>query len=312
MRNGEALYFDGILTSLLKWARAEGLLHGQANRHHEHLLKRARDRAAHTASYKLVPPNMAALAIADVAEIINRLWGVTASGSRLYPDPVRRTAVVVAWSRDGDAIALLTAERFSGLSATERETLAQSIVVLGQPQDDELFYFDACYEAARTPCEWLWGPCSWKDAAGWLADNQPAEDEVELLDRLFVVRYHDSRLYLPQHPDVVAALDATDVTGTWYLLRADSPLAAFNHLRQALVGGFVCKWKPRETCLVCPLEMIHQGTWQDVRNHLAMLGQPIQPRPVPDVRAPGGWPRWNVIENGHWSVPPDTRLSESV
>ena len=32
-QSGELIYFDGMLGSLLRWARAEGLLRGQRNRH---------------------------------------------------------------------------------------------------------------------------------------------------------------------------------------------------------------------------------------------------------------------------------------
>lgn len=301
--NGVQLYFDAMLDSLLRWARAERLLFGQVNRRHEDLLKRMRNRAAHTASYKLVPPDNAVMALADLAEIINRLWGVDAPGGRLYPTPVRRTAVAVAWSQDGDLTYVIAADQLGSLPLPERDQLSNFILVRGS-RDDELFNFDALYEGMRTPAEWLWGPGSRRDAMAWLEQHQPDDDEVELLDRLFVARFHDSRLYLPQHPDVAAALDPCGQAGTWYLTKADSPIEVFNHLRQALAGGYECRWAPGKPCPACPVDMISAGPWSQIADDLAALGARMQPRSVPDVRVPGGWPRWNVIEDGGWSIPP--------
>jgi hypothetical protein len=46
-RTGELIYFDGMLDSLLRWARGEGLLRGQRNRQLEPLLKSFRNHVAH-------------------------------------------------------------------------------------------------------------------------------------------------------------------------------------------------------------------------------------------------------------------------
>jgi hypothetical protein len=43
----ETIYFDGMLSSLLRWARGEGLLRGQHNRLQEPLLVRIRNYVAH-------------------------------------------------------------------------------------------------------------------------------------------------------------------------------------------------------------------------------------------------------------------------
>jgi len=304
LSSGDKQYFDGMLDSLIRWARAEGILFGQVNRRHEDLLKRARNRAAHAAGYKLLPPNYAAAALADLAEIINRLWGVTAPSGRLYPGPVRRTTVAVAWSQNGERLSLIVADQLRTLSPSEGGQLSDVILVRGDKGDDGLFNFDALYEGTHSPAEWLWGPGDWKGAVAWFDQHQPEDDEVALLDRVFVVRLHDSRLYLPQQADVAAALDPSEQVGTWYMSRADSPTEVFNHLRQALAGRYKCRWTPGQPCRECPVEMITSGQWNQVVGRLAALGQSVQPRAVPDVRVPGGWPRWNVIEDGGWSIPP--------
>ena len=68
---GASLYFDGMLDSLMRWARAIGLLSGQRNRNSESLLKALRNQAAHATGYQLLAPGDASSAIADLAEIIN-------------------------------------------------------------------------------------------------------------------------------------------------------------------------------------------------------------------------------------------------
>ena len=85
-RTGELIYFDGMLDSLLRWARGEGLLRGQRNRRLEPILKRFRDHVAHGAGDHLVMPVDTARTISDAAEIINHLWGSPrrAGGSTLH------------------------------------------------------------------------------------------------------------------------------------------------------------------------------------------------------------------------------------
>src|SRR2546425_4288084 len=69
------------LGPLLRWARQEGLLNGQRNRRVEEVLfDRMRNRFAHGSGFRIGMPNQSALAIRDLAEIINRLWGETTPG----------------------------------------------------------------------------------------------------------------------------------------------------------------------------------------------------------------------------------------
>lgn len=88
-RNG--FEFTGGMASLLKWARAEGLLTGQGDRMRDGIRKRFRDRVAHPA-YHLEGPDHAERAIADVAHIIRQLWGAP-SGTI-----VGRYPPILAWT----------------------------------------------------------------------------------------------------------------------------------------------------------------------------------------------------------------------
>jgi hypothetical protein len=299
---GRQLRFDGMLDSLLRWARLMGLLHGQRNRNHETLLKTLRNRAAHGTGYHLLDPGFASTAISDLAEIINRLWEATTPGGRLYPAPIRREVAAVAWNASG-TITWGLAEGFR----SDVEPGAWTCVLVRAALDDELAHFDAQYEATRTPCELLWGPGTPEDAAAWRDLHHPAGDEVGILDRLFMVRHHNGRLYLPRSPETAAGLTALEQVGTWYLMRADSPFEVFSHLRQLLAGGFGCT--SADHCqrpgAPCPVQSVTTGTWEEVLDVVeAEEGHRPMPRAAPDVRAPSGWPRWNEdLANGSWSAP---------
>jgi hypothetical protein len=290
------MYFDGMLDSLVRWARAEDLLHGQRNRHHEKLLAKMRNLVAHSASYHLAMPGDAAQAIADLAEIINRLWDHPTPGGRLYPAPVQREVVAIGWTPAGTLYSGL-AEFFGPPSAEDL-----TCVLVKANRHDELFNFDAQYETTGTPCELLWGPGPWPQAAEWLQRELPAEDTVELLDRDFLVRYHDFRVYLPRNPDLAAGLGPQERTGEWFLIRADHPVEVFSHARQLLAGASGCA--ASGPCPRCAVETVRRGTLQDLLNHLAAGGTVISARTAPDVRVSSMWPRWNEIQgNGSWSVP---------
>lgn len=302
LTTGRQIFFDGMLDSLLRWARGEGLLHGESNRHREKLLNRFRIRVAHPSAYHLLPPDDAARALGDLAELVNHLWGADTPGGRFYPAPVQRDIVALGWSADGNAVTWPSAKYLRQLPDEWTGPQMTFLLVLAHPHDDQVAYFDARHEATHYPCRWLWGPGTWQDAVTWLEREQPGGDQVDILDRHFMVRHHDGRLYLPSHPEIAAALPAEEHSGTWYLVRADSPLPVFNHLRQSLAGGFGCtKHGP---CTHCPVDTLLEGTWQQALDRLAELGEPAVARHVPDVRVPSGWPRWNEhIGGGTWSVP---------
>lgn len=79
LRSGRApMRFNGMLDSLLRWARAEGLLGGQRDRVRDRPRLALRNLAAHPSYHVSMPPDAAA-EIADLAAIINRLWGAPAT-----------------------------------------------------------------------------------------------------------------------------------------------------------------------------------------------------------------------------------------
>lgn len=175
----------------------------------------------------------------------------------------------------------------------------------GVPHDWDLLQFDAKYETARNPSEWLWGPGTARDAMAWLAREQLADDEVDILDRIFLLRHHDDLLYLPRSPDVAAGVSEDERSGTWYLIRADCPIDAFSHLRQVLAGGHVSTALDGR-CGQCPIETVGSGSWQEAMELLAANGVPVSRREVPDVRVPSGMgsPRCiRILGDGSWDIP---------
>jgi hypothetical protein len=115
IRNGEeAIAFNAGLGGLLRWARAEGLLHGQRNRRMEHLYVRLRNRVAHPDSYRLGSPVDSARSIRDVGEILHRVWGNATPGGRLYPGPFRRDILAIGWDTAGQSASHPSLEQLAG------------------------------------------------------------------------------------------------------------------------------------------------------------------------------------------------------
>lgn len=139
----------------------------------------------------------------------------------------------------------------------------------------------------------------------WLACEQPPGDEVDVLDRIFLLRYQAPLLYLPRNPGQAASVTDSEKPGSWYLIKADSPEYAFSHQRQALAGGYGCT--RRGPCPQCPAQTIGAGSWPEAMNLLAAHGVQANRRDVPDVRVPSrttGAPRCiRVLGNGHWEIP---------
>jgi hypothetical protein len=208
-RTGDLIYFDGMLVSLLRWARGEGLLRGQRNRRLEPVLRNFRNHVAHGGGHHLVMPVDSARTISDAAEIINQLWGSSTPGGRVYPAPIRREIQVVAWNSGGSVMdgpaSLPPDPQFAGWTC---------VVVQAVLHDAGLARFDALYETTIYPCDLLWGPGRWDDAAAWLKQTQLAGDEVDVLDRLFLIQYHQDRVYLPRSPDVTAGLKRKNNRGS--------------------------------------------------------------------------------------------------
>jgi hypothetical protein len=291
-RTGELIYFDGMLDSLLRWARGEGLLRGQRNRQFEPLLKSFRNHVAHGTGDHLVMPVNTARTLSDLAEVINQLWGSSTPGGRLYPAPIAREIQAVAWGPDGSVLTGLT----GNFSPRQEHDDWTYILVRAVLHDPGLMHFDAQYETTTYPCELLWGPGSWQDADEWLKEEQPEPDEVEILDRLFLLQHHENRLYLPRSLDIAESLTGDQQEGRWHLVRADFSRDAYAHTRGVVADGSTCQGTG--PCGQCAAETLGVGVWQEMIGLATASGITVRRQPAaPDVRVPSlrSWPRYKEI-----------------
>lgn len=249
---GELMEFRGGLSSLQKWARKEGLLNGQRNRGRDSLHLKLRNTAAHS-RYGNRPPNMSAEIIRELGEIINRLWGHPTPGGRLYPAPLVREIVVLAWS--DDPFAVIMAFRWDQLSEMDGYEDWTYAVVRGGMSDD-YWEYDAQYERTYFPVDLLWGPGDKAECSAWLNAEDPAGDTVEVLDRVFACRIYGGRVSLPRRPDVVVSLPDDRRAGEWHVVQADFPNDAFGHARH-LGQGNACEAH-------CSISELVAGTWDTV------------------------------------------------
>lgn len=286
LRAGGTVALPRTLAPLLVWARREHLLEGQRNRRVEQdLFHQIRNRFAHGTDFHVTMPPDSARRIRDLAEIINRLWGVLTPCGRLYPAPMTREVLAVGWSPGWE-----TGATGASLVVTRPDQLAQDakdqdgwtyIVLRGVASDPEITSFDARYEVTAFPTDLLWGPGRRDAALAWLATVKPGSDSQPHLDRMFAIRCHAGKVFLPCRPEIMLSIPADRRAGAWHVVRADFPNDALAHVRHAdvsecrtgRIGG-------------CPVEDVHKGTWREVAKTVAALCPGIQPAQHSDVRVP--------------------------
>lgn len=271
--------FNGTLHGLMAWARNEGLLRGQRARQIELTIVRQRNRISHGSGYRLEPPTTSAEEIRDLGEFINQLWGLPTPGGRIYPAPVTRDILALG-SGPGGVRRLARTEWLSSI-----DDPAATWVLLRGVSNREALHFDSRYQTSAIPSEYLWGPGAASDAVRWLDVHRPTPDVVDPLDQLIVVRHHGNRLYLPQRPEIAAAMPPHDQTGRWYLLLADHPLTAF-----ACVRAGVNRDPGHPGACGCATRRLARGAWPTVRARIAQLRPSLIVSPLPpDVRVVDEW-----------------------
>lgn len=282
--------FSGMLTDLMRWARDQGLLRGQRARHQERLIVKMRNRLSHGRQYHVDLPGAATMEIRDLAEFINQLWGVATPGGRRYPAPVRRDIMVIGWDPTTRSRVI---DRADGLRPDEDPSW-QWMLLRGVADVYDVERFDSRYATSRWPAEYLWGPGPVAGALTWLSGHRPSADEVDAVDRLYLLRQDGNLLHLPQHPEVFAAAPPHERGGSWHLLRADHPNDAFGCVRSQHDTG------TGHDTYGCPAQPITSGPWGDVHEELRRLQPTLMPHLPVDVRAPTPitWPRTVEIPNG--------------
>ncbi|MFD7924005.1 hypothetical protein ACFV3R_32970 [Streptomyces sp. NPDC059740] len=277
--------FNGMLTGLLAWARREGLIRGQRNRHTERALKALRNIVAH-GEYHLATPVEAARELSDLAEVINHLWGHPTPGGRLYPAPVQRDVVAIGWSDDGERTIAGYADQLADAVDDEKFTyvLVRAVFCPGGVTDPNLLDYDARRASTSFPAQYLWGPGPREQAVAWLSEHQPEPDLCDYLDQIVLVRLHDGHVDLPVYPGVAAGLPAAEQSGAWHALRVDRGLDALTHAR-ALASAPAGHASTGE-CRHCPTETLATGDLVAVLEAVRSAGADTTPQIVPDVRTP--------------------------
>lgn len=223
--------------ALLDWARRERLLTGSRSRVVDRFLSELRNHAAHPVTHSLVMPPDSAGTIRDVAEVINKLWGDDTPGGRLFPAAVWRNPRVVAVDPGGVAASEMRLDQVPAATAEEREW--EYRVLLAVDGEDltrlgrdgiECTHVPG-FQTTFYPCSELWKG-SWCDLITVINDGtlRPEGDSVDHLDRLFFVRVTDDGLDPARSAEDVIALSG-EPTGTWDVVRADSPWDAWVHVR---------------------------------------------------------------------------------
>lgn len=287
---GESMAFNGMLTDLWNWARREGLLPGQWARKLQSTQVALRNTVAHPSRYRLDTPVDAALVVHDLAEIINCLWGTRTPGGRLHPAPVRRSVVLIAWNDTGgveigDTESVPTERMASDCTCVLVRAVADNL--------DNLTSFDPQFETTRYPVDLLWGPGTPDQARAWVAEHRPDGDEVDHLDRHFAIRRQDDHVDKPRSVAVTAGLSPNERPGSWYLVKADDPLSAFNHIRNQTREHTACidRMGP---CPHCPADIVAGGDWHSILQHAEQAGLDPRPRIPAAVRVPSWCPQWGM------------------
>ncbi len=277
------------LGPLLRWARLVGLLDGQRNRPAEgQMFEQIRNRFAHGAGYELVSPVDSVRAIHDLAEVINKLWGVPTPGGRLYSDGQDREQIVLAWTGSSDggrgaasimlpAVAMMPDPGLDGCTF---------LVVLGSLNDGQLLDFDVRYELTTYTTDLLWGPGDRDGLRAFLGDCDDSRDRCTTVDRVFAVRHLPGVVYLPHSPAILLGLPEDRQEGTWHLVRSDFGLDAFNHVRHLVSDGHQIAADTVGCCTRCPVETLSIGSWVDVCGATRKLLPLAKPRTWANVGVP--------------------------
>lgn len=278
--NQQPIRVSGNFRSLLDWARYEGITQGQRFRRMEDFLIDFRNHSAHPVQYNRCGPDDSALSIQQVAEILNRLWGMWTPGGRIFPAPMERRIMFPCWDSSTQTISVTRAEQME-MFKPDRQGW-QFLAVLGYEHDQSLWYFDADFEVSSLPSDLLWGPGSWDEAVTWLASAQVVPDVVEHTDRLFALRLDGQHVDLPRNLNQLAGLVREARKGKWLLCKADFPGDAFGHAR-AIASGL--NGHPKTGfCRACGVDVEDVGPWAKVLKGAERRGIPIEPRAPCGIR----------------------------
>lgn len=230
--------------ALYTWARKRKLLVGQRNVGIFASLVNSRNYAMHPESHSESMPPWVVRLLVDVVEIINKLWGHSTDGGRLFPGPVHRQLRCVALSPDRTAA--VTFGSLAGVQ-TEQRTRDWTFAVFLAAAREELIDFDweatgqqrfkhePGFQITDFPVEEVVAPTTVDEVLRFIQENDvdAITDAVQFQDRLFYVRRNaiSERPEFPRAPEDMFGFDGEDESAFWYVLRADFPMDAWVRIR---------------------------------------------------------------------------------
>ncbi len=266
--------FDGGLRSLMGWARASGLLHGQTNLVVEGAMLKLRHLGAHPHAKSRLGPEDSARTIRDVAEIINHLWGQDTPNGRLYPTPPARDVFAVQWESNGGR-RVTTKERLGLVPSEERN--GQWFLVEAAVCDYDsmaLLSWNPDLEMTPHPAVTLWGPGTWEDAVRALAeyrDSGSAPSNLSHWNRIFLVRAHEGGFEAFRSIEQFLRLaegDRDRPNRRWWIIRADHPRDVYWYMQAQVTASS----NPEDANRRFAVEKIGvYPTWQETRQALDTL-----------------------------------------
>jgi hypothetical protein len=287
-RPGNRISFDGSLTDLFAWARHEGLLPGQSTRRFDYVFPRMLNRNR-PIDYRVGSPPDSSRTIREVAEFINKLWGENTPGGHVFPGPSERALFALGWNAEDTERQVFRPEHFR----TEPPRAGWSFIVALCTSDDELL--DQCHSdfAVTTfPSKVLHGPSNWAETAAFMEAYDGRHDAVENLDQYFVLPM--GRDEWARTPNQFAGLPRDYRSGRWVLIQADSPWAAYRHMRNHSTAPELHRLKG--ACGECWVSCVTSGGWRHVLNVLSCLDVEVEPEPPRGIaRAAFGSPELHPL-----------------
>ena len=244
--------FNGSLASLLHWARGERYLYGQRNRVREWATRQIRNYELHSEFNAVHMPPDTVRTLRLVSEMIARLWDADMPSRTVYPGTIERIPMVIGQGpqqMEGTQFALDQLPDVTDELAGKRVWY----VVLGNWNED-LMSWVPDIETTTSPVTGLWGPGSWDalhETASLLASTW-RPDAVQTVDRDFYVRSHQGAVDYARSAEQVRALRGSLPDERWFVIVADAPGDARNHVHRVLAD--ICK---AHGCQ-CPVTLVYE------------------------------------------------------
>ncbi|HET6385110.1 MAG TPA: hypothetical protein VFJ58_17095 [Armatimonadota bacterium] len=227
--------FRGDLGSLLRWARRERLLEGQRNKIGEQGWRYYRNAIAHAHQPICVTLLRSADVIRKLAETLNHLWGHDTPGGIHYPAAIAPQIFAIRQFKD-----TWTAYLASGLPELSEEEQAGAWRLVEAANPLEALDASPLFEITALATRFYGEDLSFSGALDvWRSIQTSGYSPRRMTgrDRVFLIRVSNGAVEPCRNPRQFLALlpEERDLPGsTWWLVRADQPGDAWEHIKIAV------------------------------------------------------------------------------